>query len=85
MISLGGRRRGSTSGWQGQSDIVLGRGIGVGTVVGTPEGKQFVALCPMLAQPRMLTFEMSSSMLVRTVILRLETLPGRKEGLGSLG
>ena len=64
---------------------MLGRGIGVGMVVGTPEGKRFVALCPMLAQPRMLTFEMSSSMLVRTVILRLETSPGWRGGLGSLG
>ncbi len=85
MISLGGRRRKLTSGWQDQLRMVLGRGFGIGMVVGILEGKRLVVLCLVSAQPRMLTFEMRTSMLARTVILRLETLPGRREVLGSLG
>jgi hypothetical protein len=84
MIFLGGRRRRSTSGWQDQLGIVLGRGLGVGTVCGILEGKRLVVLCLVLAQPRMLTYKMSTSMLACTVIPCLETLPGWREGLGSL-
>ena len=51
MISPGERRRRLFSGGQDQMGIVLGRGLGGGMVLGTVEGKQFVDLCPTLAQP----------------------------------
>ena len=51
MISPVERRRRLFSGGQDQMGIVLGRGLGGGMEVGTVEGKQFVVLCQMLAQP----------------------------------
>jgi hypothetical protein len=51
MISPGRRRRKLFSGGQDQMGIVLGRGLGGSMAVGTVEGKQFVVLCPTLAQP----------------------------------
>jgi hypothetical protein len=51
MISPGERRRRLFSGGRDQLGRVLGRGLGGGMEVGTVEGKQFVVLCQMLAQP----------------------------------